>query len=229
MSITSAHAKKNTMVSPGSDDLFFDGTNWPDLARLVVASELVFLQDDEYDDRPKRRCAYLASKLRGPAFDWFARQRILDETLMDDWESFVEKLNQAFGVDEGAINAGRRAELEALPWGDDPRIFFAEFDRLCGELSITLPSTKIMLAQQKMPMTLRLKLADQALDFTNYDTFRARMITMWMMRPPVALATSTPSGGSNQLAGSKPKRPRCGRCGRKGHTASDCRQVKKEN
>lgn len=212
------------MSSPGA--VTFDGSNWQDLTRLVTLCQLKFLQtaaataDDEVDPyvTDQSRCAYLSTSLTGPALDWVGQVYAANNHIFTDYEGFVESLRNAFGVSDAGLGAQRRGQLEGLKWNTDLPVFFSEFDRLTQLLSLTGDATRIALLRNKLPTHVQKLLAEQALDFANYDTMRERLLTMWALDPGRAIAQ--PGGGSNS---STKKRPRCGRCGKKGHTASDCR------
>lgn len=195
-------------------DLRFNGSNWEDLDRLVALCTFAFTRDDVYDDTPRAQCALLAAHFEGPALDWAASTMSATAATMDSFTGYVAACKQAFGVADADITALRRAQLERLHVGSDVPVFFAEFDRLTLQLGITDHGTKIVMVRDKLPLTTKVLLAEQALDFANYDTMRERLITMWALDPKRqvdAIPTRTT------------RRPRCGRCGKKGHTASDCR------
>lgn len=203
--------------SPDSDAPTFDGSNWEDLTRLVTLSQLQFLQDEDYDDQPRRQCAYLASHFRGPALDWVGSVTATTPATLNNFEGFVEAARNQFGISDQGLGAQRRGQLEGLKWQADLPVFFAEFDRLTHLLGLTGDAVRIALVRSKLPVSVQKLMAEQALDFANYDTMRERLLTMWNLDPgrrsadPVVPVTSTK------------KRPRCGKCGKKGHKAVDCR------
>lgn len=192
-------------------DYSFTGSNWEDLDRLVALSRFHFLTDDDYDD-DTRKCAYLAKHFSGPALDWAAQLHSSAPASLESFDGFVTAVKQAFGVEANNVQALRRKALDDLKWSSDVPVFFADFDRLTFQLGITDHGTKIAMAQSKFPHSLKAELARQALDFSNYETMRERLNTMWALDP-----------SRHGQDAPKAKRPRCGRCGKKGHTAADCK------
>lgn len=195
----------------------FNGSNWEDLERLVAKARFAFLLNDDFEDNEPRRCAYLSSYFSGPALDWAGNAQQHTPAIFEDFDGYIVNLKQAFGVEANGIQALRRNQLDALRWGVNVPVFFAEFDRLTFQLGITDHGTRIVMLQNKLSLSLRTEMARQALDFNNYETMRERLITMWALNP---IAGPTPTEGSR-------KRPRCGSCGRNGHTAADCRRGSK--
>lgn len=194
--------------------LRFNGSNWEDLDRIIALSRFQFFQSSEYDDDDLRKCAYLATQFEGPALDWAVNTHSTSAATFQDFDGFVVACKQAFGVEDTGITALRRQALDDLKWSRDVPVFFSEFDRLTLQLNITDHGTKIVMVRAKLPTTILKLLAEQALDFANYETMRERLITMWALDP-------TPGGRGPSSAA--PKKPRCGSCGKKGHTASNCR------
>lgn len=200
----------------GTDEAIkFNGSNWEDLDRLVVLSRFHFLQDDDYNDADRKKCAYLASRFNGPALDWAMSTWNSSATTYDNFEGFITACKEAFGVADGNISALHRQGLDDLRWSHNVPVFFAEFDRLTMQMGITDHGTKIAMVRAKLPSDIKAELARQALDFANYDTMRERLITMWALNP------RRQDGAADPL--SRPKRSRCGRCGKKGHKADACR------
>jgi hypothetical protein len=177
----------------------FDGSNWESLSRLVTQAKL----------------ALLAARFDGPALDWFGQRYQNTPAILDNFDTFIEEVRLAFGVNDEGLRAHRRGQLEALKWQSDLPVFFAEFDRLTTQLGITGNTARIAMVRTKLPTPVQKLLAEQALDFHDYDTMRLRLLTMWALDPNRQTAV-TP-------APTKTKKPRCGRCGKKGHTAPDCR------
>src|SRR6478736_638842 len=173
------------MVAENSDDekIYFRGNNWEDLDRLIARARFQFLQDDDYDDNQPRRCAYLAQRFTGPALDWVADAHSSDLNLFDNFDTFVARVKQTFGVEANNIQALRRQKLDDLKWGPDVPVFFAEFDSLTRQLGLVSDQARIVLVRAKLPGTILEELARQALDFTNYETMRERLNTMWALDP----------------------------------------------
>lgn len=190
----------------------FDGSNWEDLDKLIALARFHFLQDDDYDDSHQpQRCAYLAQRFVGPALDWAASEHIARPATYEDFDTFVVAVKQAFGVEANNITALRRKALDDLRWGTDVPVFFAEFDRLTTQLGISGHDTKIAMVEHKLPVSLKETLATQALSFSNYETMRERLNTMWALNP------------HRQTGAKSQGRPRCGHCGKMGHRAADCK------
>lgn len=204
-----------------SDDkmlpLTFDGSNWENLDRIVALCSFRFTRDDTYNDNPRGRCGLLAEHFRGPALDWAVNVMNTSPASMDNFPGYVVACKQAFGVEANGITALRRNHLEALRYGRDVPVFFAEFDRLTLQLGITDHGTKIVMVRSKLPQSVLKLLAEQALDFANYETMRERLITMWALDPGQRPGEATSSHSTS----------RCGNCGKKGHKAPDCRGPKK--
>jgi len=176
------------------------------------------LADDEnpYSTQVSR-CAYLVTHFRGPALDWAGATYGANDQVFNNFDNFVQGVRDAFGISTEGLEAQRRGELEGLTWNaTDLPVFFAEFDRITFQLGLTGHSTKIALLRAKLPVHVQKLLAEQALNFANYDTMRERLLTMWNLDPNRNTAVQKNSS-------TKTKRPRCGRCGKKGHAASDCR------
>lgn len=205
------------MVSqPDSDAPTFDGSNWEDLTRLVTLANLAFFQDDDYDEAPRKQCAFLATHFRGPALDWVGSITASTPATLNSFEGFVEAARNQFGISDTGLSAQRRGQLEALKWHSDLPVFFAEFDRLTHLLGLTGDAVRIALVRNKLPTAVQKLLAEQALDFANYDTMRERLLTMWNLDPGRRTSEAV-------VPLTNKKRPRCGKCGKKGHTATDCR------
>ncbi len=196
---------------PSDEEPRFNGSNWQMLNRLVALARFQFLQDEDYDDNEGRRCAYLASRYDGPALDWAAT---LPAGSMTNFDGFVEATRQAFGIADNNITALLRRDLDQLQWSRDVPVFFSEFDRLTLALGITSHETRVAMVEAKLPMVMKVRLAEQCLSFANYDTMRERFNGMWAMDPTRGRATGTT------------KKPRCASCGKKGHQASECRGSK---
>lgn len=195
----------------------FNGSNWHALTRLVALAKFQFIQDDDYDDNEPRKCAYLAQGFDGPALDWVAstHTKTAGATFVS-FDLFVTATREAFGIADNNIIALVRRELDDLQWKDDVPTFFAEFDRLSLALGITSHETRIAMVESKLPMKLKILLAEQSLSYSNYDVMRERFNGMWAMDPTKGKTITLP----------KTKRPRCGTCGKKGHTSSECRSKK---
>jgi hypothetical protein len=189
----------------------FNGSNWQDLNRLVALARFTFLQDSDYDDNERRRCANLASSYVGPALDW-AAARASQPTSFTSFEAFIRETREAFGIADNNITALLRRELDQLTWQTDTPTFFAEFDRLTSALGITSHETRVAMVEQKLPQSMKVLLASQALSFANYETMRERFNCMWAMDPSKSKKITHPA-----------KKIRCSTCGKKGHTSIDCR------
>ena len=199
--------------------IYFDGSNWEALSRLSVQATMEFLLDPEkFDGEDGAKCAFLVKGFRGPALDWVGARLAVNATLFQNYDQFLGHVRNAFGVSDDGLRAHRRGQLEALQWQADLPVFFADFDRLVTSLDMGGDATRIALLRNKLPVSVQKLLAEQALDFRNYDTMRERLLTMWALDPHKH-TTVTP-GSSNR------KRAKCGRCGKKGHTAPDCRAAK---
>jgi hypothetical protein len=176
-------------------DLIFTGANWEDLARLVGLARFAFLQDNDFANDEPMKCAWLAARFRGPALDWAVNVQSRTPAVFDDFDTFVTNIREAFGVADLTISAIQRTDLERLRWSHDIPVFFATFDRLTLQLGLTNHETRIALLKPKLPVQLSQKLAEQALNFANYETMRERLITMWALDPNRGLTTSHGEGG----------------------------------
>lgn len=202
-------------------DETFDGSNWESLNRLSTQSFLTRLLDSDVDSDPDQ-CAWLSRRFRGPALDWVAQQlaRQTPQVLFGSYDSYLNQVRQNFGVSDDGLRARRRGQLEDLKWNSvNLPVFFAEFDRLTSQLGITDDASKIATCRHKLPERVAKLLAEQALDFANYDTMRERLLTMWSLDPHRNTAVAS--------TGAPRKRPRCGKCGIKGHQAAACRAAPK--
>ena len=204
------------MSNTSAPALSFDGSNWEDLTRLVTQSTLARLLESEINSDVDQ-CAWLARHFSGPAIDWVGVAYTANPLIFENFGDFCERTRQQFGVSDEGLGARRRGQLEALKWSADLPVFFAEFDRLTTLCSLHGDAVRIALLRNKLPVHTQKLLAEQALDFHNYDTMRERLLTMWALDPNKSTAVH---------ASPQTKRPRCGRCGKKGHTASDCRGTK---
>jgi hypothetical protein len=204
------------VTSVGEDTLKFDGSNWQALNKVIALAKFAFAQDDDYDNNEPRQCAYLAQCYEGPALDWVASVSASNPAALGTFEGFIEATRQAFGIADNNITALVRRDLDQLQWKNEVPVFFAEFDRLTLALSITSHETKCAMVEQKLPHHMKLKLAEQALSFSSYDTMRERLNLMWALDP---------TRGKTVTQGKK--KPRCGTCGKRGHVAADCRSKAK--
>lgn len=202
----------------------FNGSNWQELNRLVALSRFKFLIDDKYtiehDDgttspNHPARCACLARNYEGPALDWVASVTAVSADAFSDFEGFIVATRQAFGVADNNITALLRRDLDQLAWQNDVPVFFAEFDRITLALGISSHETRVAMVEGKLPLKMKILLAEQSLSFSNYDTMRERFNGMWAMDPTRSKSVTLGK-----------KKPRCGSCGKKGHVASDCRGAK---
>lgn len=196
--------------------IFFYGSNWDDLDRLVALSRFHFIAHEEFNileedgttpraigDRA--RAGYLAGSFRGPALDWVVSVSNAAPDTLASFTGFVVAVKQHFGIDDETTQILRRGELERLTWSSDVSVFFAEFDRITFSLGILSDEAKIAHVIAKCPPHIKKLLAEQALNFNNYFTMRARLTTMWAL------------GAFGQV------KPTCSKCGKKGHSAADCR------
>lgn len=208
-----------------ADPPTFDGSNWQDLTRLVTHTRFEILKDSARDDDEQlyrtepSKCAKLAQSFTGPALDWVGQSFETNNSLFNNYNTFIIQVRNAFGISDDGLQAQRRGELDALSWNPELPVFFAEFDRLTTQLRLSGHETRIALLKTKLPVHVQTKLAEQALNFNNYETMRERLLTMWSLDP----GKSKPI---TQGAKSANKRQRCGRCGRRGHNASDCKAKK---
>jgi len=198
------------VTSIDASDIKFNGSNWQALNRVVALCKFSFLQDEDYDDNEQRKCAHLASRFEGPALDWAATVSSTPAS-MNNFDAFVTATREAFGIADNNITALLRRDLDQLQWSSDVPVFFAEFDRLTLGLGITSHETRVAMVESKLPIAMKIRLAEQALSFANYDTMRERFNCMWALDPSRGKATGAT------------KKPRCGSCGKKGHQASECR------
>jgi len=205
------HVRPNAVT----DTLVFDGTNWDDFGRLVTLARL--MQNFGPDSGDDRLCAWLGQRFTGPALDWLGAY-ILDNnaTWDDDFLRFQTQVKEAFGISDDVLTNYHRAQFDALQWGQDAPLFFAEFDRLTTAMRFTADPIRIELLRAKLPSSLRMQLAEQALDFTSYSVYKQRLILMWALKPK----------GVAHTRAKDTTRPTCGKCGKKGHRAADCRSGK---
>lgn len=221
--ISSSGLSAFKMVSQYELDDCFDGSNWESLNRLSTQSFLARLIESDVDS-DQDQCAWLARQFRGPALDYVAQQmaRQTPAVFFANFDNFLLQVTRHFGISDDGLRARRRGQLEDLKWNSaDLPVFFAEFDRLSSQLSITSDSARIAMVRSKLPERVQKLLAEQALDFSNYDTMRERLLTMWALDPHRNTSVRT--------EGAPRKRPRCGRGGKKGHAASDCRSSSSKN
>lgn len=207
------------MVSSTDRDIErFNGSNWQALNRAIALAKFAFAQDEDYEDNEPRKCAYLASQFDGSALDWVAAVSTSNSAALGTFDGFIEATRQAFGIADNNITALIRRDLDQLMWQADVPVFFAEFDRLTLALGITSHETRVAMVEQKLPMHMKTKLAEQALSFSNYDTMRERLNMMWAMDP---------TRGKTVTQGKK--KARCATCGKKGHASSECRNKSKNS
>lgn len=209
-----AHKTENTA---SNSQATFNGADWQNLNRLVILTKLAALQDDDLST-PKAKCGYLAARYTGPALDWVASAHASNPALLDNFETFIERTREAFGIADNNITALLRRELDQLQWNIETPVFFAEFDRLTMALGISSHETRVAMVEQKLPHTMKKLLAEQCLSFANYDTMRERFNGMWAMDPTRNNSVTHPN--------SRKKKPRCGNCGKKGHSAPECKGAK---
>jgi len=135
------------------------------------------------------------------------------QTWDDDFSAFQDQVKEAFGIENDVLRNLFRAQYDALLWGQDAPLFFAEFDRLTSLLQLRSDTVRIEMLRGKLPVALRTQLAEQALDFTSYSVMKQRLITMWALKP---------KGVAHERA-KNATRTKCSKCGKKGHRAADCR------
>lgn len=198
-----------------TEKIYFYGHDGQNLDRLVALANFKFLIGDDFDlpnnGDETLRSGYLASDFRGAALDWAVAVSATTPQVLRNFNGFVTACKQHFGISNETVQIMRRGELEALRWGADVAVFFAEFDRLTFALGITSDESKITSVLAKLPHTVSKLLAEQALVFNNYHTMRQRIITMWALG---AFGKSTDAAA-------------CSACGKRGHQASNCRSLTK--
>jgi len=203
------------IMSDATGAVKFNGSNWQALNRVIATSRFHFLIDDDCDTAT-RQCAYLALQYEGPALDWVAQACATDPEVFKHFERFIDATREAFGIADNNIIALLRRDLDQLRWSSDVPVFFAEFDRLTHSLGITSHETRVAMVEGKLPVQMKIRLAEQALSFSNYDTMRERFNCMWALDPSRGQATA-----------SRGRKTSCANCGRKGHQAPECRGSKK--
>lgn len=214
------------MANTQAPALSFDGSNWEDLNRLVMQSTLARLLESEVNTDAEQS-AWLSRHFVGPPLDWVASEYANDNALFTGrtFQNYVAAVRQHFGISDDGLRARRRGQLEGLSWNSaDLPTFFAEFDRLVAANQVAGDEAKITLLRSKIPTHVQKLLAEQALDFANYDTMRERLLTMWALDPNRNTAVRHSGGGSSSR-----HRPKCGRCGKKGHKASECHASQAKN
>jgi hypothetical protein len=197
----------------------FDGSNWADLLQLTDLVELRSKFDDDLDTDPKK-CAYLATKFRGPALEWASKQLTANSGLHAQFSGYVLALRLNFGLDDEAMMVRHRILLDQLTWSNNAPLFFAEFESLCSRCNILEPAAKKALLDNKLPVAYRQKLADLGLAIVDWSTLKERIMTIWLLQP--SNQTKIETGDTNRPA-SKKKRTRCSKCGKRGHEAKECR------
>lgn len=204
---------------PDDPEIIFTGEDWPALMHLVELSRLQFDQDDDYDDNQPRRCAYLASRFRGTALEWYANERATNTALMNDFDTFVQTVRNHFGITDAAVSLRNKLELENLRMTADLPAFFGRFETLTLRLALTNDATRIELLRPKILMKYKEAIASSGLDYVTYPSLKDRISTMWAMDPHRTTAIGEPSTSAN----AKKKKSKCGKCGKRGHTAGECR------
>lgn len=196
------------------ENIFFHGHDGHNLDRLVALANFRFLVGEDYDlpdtGDATVRCGYLVTRFRGAALEWAVLVSARTPQVMSNFNGFVAACKLHFGVNDETQQIMRRGELEALRWGSDVAIFFAEFDRLTFALRMTSDEALISLVSSKLPTHVTKLLAEQALVFNHYPTMRQRIVTMWALG-----AFGKPTDAAT-----------CSVCGKRGHTASNCRSAK---
>jgi hypothetical protein len=191
----------------------FDGSNWEDLTRLITLAKLHRASQTEVDS-DTTQSTWCARQFTGPALDWVGLILIVDKPLLDNFDKFITKLNDHFGITATLISTHQRVQLEALKWRRDAPTFFAEFSRLATECGLGGENAgKLTLLMSKVPDAQKTILARQTPPPTTYAETRARLLSIW---------ANDPHSTGVQIEKSQTK-PKCGKCGKKGHTASDCR------
>lgn len=207
-------AATSTSKSPApASDYIFDGSNWEDLTRLVALAKL-FRHSQTEVDSDITQSAWVARQFRGPALDWVANILVAEEALLGNFNGFIQRCRDYFGITDELVQAHQRVQLDALTWHKDVPTFFAEFERLshaCGMGGENAGKVTLLLA--KVPEKQRTILARQTPQPTTYAQHRERLLSVWAT-DPTATGVATDKEAS---------RPKCGRCGKKGHTASNCR------
>lgn len=202
-------------MAPDSETLLFTGSNWEDLTRLETRATIAFAKDalKDEDDREyasdAARCYYIGERLEGAALDWFGSYMANEPNPFASYDTFLLTLRNAFGVNDEELAAHRRGQFEQLNWRTDVPSFFAEFDRLTVQLGMAGDATRISELRARLPQHTRVLLAEQALNFTNYDTMRNRIVTMWALDPrnDLALGVTNP-GRKRERKRGKGKAPR---------------------
>jgi hypothetical protein len=198
-------------MAPSEDDILFDGSNWEDLLRLITLTHLDHMrnpsdyQNDDGNIVHSAKIAQLTKHFTGSALDWVGKEYASNPALFQGtFDGFVTTFRNAFGISDIQLDAFRRTQLDDLKWEKELPVFFAEFDRLTQALTITGDSTKITLLREKLPHKVKTLIAEQALDFHNYETMRERLLTMWALDPGDRVVGV--AGASATQSPPKPKR-----------------------
>lgn len=195
------------------DDLMFDGSNWEDLARLVTRINLdVLCNRSDYTDDDNvvienAKVGRLGSYFSGAALDWLGAQYEHHPAVLQSFNGFVSAVKNHFAIHDEILTAHYRTQLDTLTWSSDLPVFFAEFDRLTAALGITGDTAKISTLRAKLPHKVLTLLAEQSLNFANYDTMRERLLVMWALDPG-SRVLGVKGGGDPVTAASSPRRPK---------------------
>lgn len=197
-----------------NSDVYFDGSNWEDLSRLVTLAKLNRASGTEVDSE-STESSWLARQFTGAALDWVTVQLNLKPALLDKFNDFVQSVRDHFGITDALVQSHQRVQLDALTWRKDAPTFFAEFDRLALECGLGADgNAKIILAYAKLPTHIHTVLAQQNYVAPSYANLRDRVLTLWVLDP---------KSHGHKVDQTSAKKPRCGRCGKRGHAASECR------
>ncbi|MCY9656362.1 hypothetical protein [Paenibacillus thiaminolyticus] len=196
--------------------IYFDGSNWEDLPRLVSLCYFEFLQSGKYEDNEPAKCARLSSYFTGAALDYASAQYGTTTDVFSDFEEFVARTKAHFAATEDNLITLKRSALETLSWTDPCSVFFAEFDRLTSSLGINSDVSKVALLKPKLPAYVRQAMASWGVDYTSYHMLRNKIVLVSLAHQTLPRSVARPK----QASATKPK---CGKCGKKGHTGANCR------
>lgn len=198
------------------DEVFFDGSNWDDLDRLITVAKFLVLLDKDLDG-DSAEVPLISTGLRGAALDWLiANSTASPPKDVSTTAKLKNQLEAAFGITTGLRTTRYRQQLAELKFDHlDLSTFFADFNRLTQQLGMIGDSSRIMALNEKLPPSIKVDMAKLGLAGMTYDTARDRIMAMGLQ------------GAFGTVA--KANRPKCQNCGKRGHKTTDCRNPKKKD
>jgi len=201
--------------STSQSQVMFNG-NPSDLDQFLTIIRLEIQADTDDDMHDGHRAARLASRLTGPALDWFIASSLIQPNLNSSYDVLSQSLRDNFGLSSAQYQAGVRLQLANVRQGSmDLLEFLSLLSTLATVSGLGQDPTLLAIAPGKLAPKYQTAIAMSGTIFSSWDRMRTFLINVYAQDPPSAPQLMEPR--------SKTRKPKCGKCGKRGHTTDVCR------